>query len=84
MRCRWIQQNIGKSPAIIGLDMMDYSPSRVSRGTTSTAVEDAVAFDANSTIVNFCWHWNAPTDLIDDSENRTFSAPLYLTYTYCV
>ncbi|KAG8825106.1 hypothetical protein FRC17_008844 [Serendipita sp. 399] len=69
----WVQSNIGKSPAIIGLDMMDYSPSRVARGTVSTAVQDAIAFDGNQTIVNFCWHWNAPTDLIDSSEQPWWS-----------
>lgn len=65
-----MQQNVGKSPAIIGLDMMDYSPSRVEYGTASHAVEDAIAFDANSTIVNFAWHWNAPTDLINNDTQR--------------
>jgi mannan endo-1,4-beta-mannosidase len=25
----WIETNIGKTPAIVGLDLMDYSPSRI-------------------------------------------------------
>ena len=25
----WIENNLGKTPAIIGLDLMDYSPSRI-------------------------------------------------------
>lgn len=25
----WLEQNVGKTPAIIGLDMIDYSPTRV-------------------------------------------------------
>ena len=25
----WLEENVGKTPAIIGLDFMDYSPSRV-------------------------------------------------------
>ncbi|KAG8760199.1 hypothetical protein FRC14_003753 [Serendipita sp. 396] len=69
----WVQSNIGKSPAMIGLDMMDYSPSRVARGTVSTAVEDGIAFDGNQTMVNFCWHWNAPTDLIDSTDQPWWS-----------
>ncbi|PVF96821.1 hypothetical protein CPB86DRAFT_708306, partial [Serendipita vermifera] len=64
----WIQANVGESPTIIGLDMTDCSPSRVEHGTNSTAVEDAIAFDKNGTIVNFCWHWNAPAGLIDSDE----------------
>ena len=27
----WIETNIGKTPAIVGLDFMDYSPSRIVR-----------------------------------------------------
>ncbi|KAH8145368.1 uncharacterized protein LAJ45_10651 [Morchella importuna] len=61
----WVESNIGKSPAILGLDFIEYSPSRVERGSTSTAVEDAIAFNARGGIVTFCWHWNAPSGLID-------------------
>jgi mannan endo-1,4-beta-mannosidase len=74
----WIEENIGetKTPAIIGLDMIDYSPTRVvsyfsslrgiklnrrqEYGANSTAVQDAIAFDARGGIVAFQWHWNAP------------------------
>lgn len=51
----WVETNIGKTPAIIGLDFIEYSPSRVEHGSTSTAVEDAIAFDARGGIVTFCW-----------------------------
>ncbi|KAL7274819.1 hypothetical protein RUND412_002250 [Rhizina undulata] len=61
----WVTENVGKTPAVAGLDMIEYSPSRVEHGSTSTAVEDAIAWDAKGGIVTFCWHWNAPTGLID-------------------
>ncbi|RPA94748.1 hypothetical protein L873DRAFT_1846481 [Choiromyces venosus 120613-1] len=61
----WVEQNVGKTPAMIGPDLIDYSPSRVERGTTSTAVEDAIAFDKRGGIVALCWHWNATSRLID-------------------
>ncbi|KAF8460540.1 GH26 endo-beta-1,4-mannanase [Kalaharituber pfeilii] len=61
----WLEQNVGKTPAIAGLDMIDYSPSRVERGTVGTSVEEAIAFEARRGIVTFVWHWNAPTGLID-------------------
>lgn len=51
----WVETNIGKTPAIIGLDFIEYSPSRVEHGSTSRAVEDAIAFDARGGIVTFCW-----------------------------
>lgn len=51
----WVEANIGKTPAIVGLDFIEYSPSRVEHGSTSTAVEDAIAFDKRGGIVTFCW-----------------------------
>ncbi|GIP43921.1 mannan endo-1,4-beta-mannosidase [Paenibacillus sp. J45TS6] len=62
----WIEENIGKKPAVLGLDLMDYSPSRVERGTTSSDVEHAIQWDQEGGIVTFAWHWNAPKDLIDE------------------
>lgn len=34
----------GERPALLGLDLMDDTPSRVERGTTSNAVEQAIAW----------------------------------------
>jgi beta-mannanase len=61
----WVEQNIGKSPAVGGFDLMDYSPSRVERGTTSQEVENAIAWDGQGGINTLAWHWNAPSGLID-------------------
>ncbi|MDT0444409.1 glycosyl hydrolase [Streptomyces johnsoniae] len=62
----WLEENIGRTPAVAGLDMMDYSPSRVERGTVSQEVENALAWDERGGITTFVWHWNAPTGLIDE------------------
>jgi glycosyl hydrolase family 26/carbohydrate binding protein with CBM35 domain/ricin-type beta-trefoil lectin protein len=62
---QWLETNVGKAPAIAGLDMMDYSPSRVERGATSHAVDEALAWDARGGITTFVWHWNAPSGLVD-------------------
>lgn len=62
---QWLETNVGKAPAIAGLDMMDYSPSRVERGATSTAVHETLGWDARGGITTFVWHWNAPSGLID-------------------
>jgi len=59
--CGVIYMATGKRPAVLGLDMMDYSPSRVARSATSKAVEHAIKCDELGGIVTFCWHWNAPT-----------------------
>ncbi len=55
-----IYEATGKYPAIVGLDMMDYCPSRVAQGARSNAVETAIDFHENGGIATFCWHWNAP------------------------
>ncbi|WP_447001852.1 glycosyl hydrolase [Saccharothrix isguenensis] len=62
----WVEQNTGKAPAIAGLDLMDYSPSRVERGTVGTDVDHALAYDRRGGVVTLAWHWNAPSGLIDE------------------
>jgi mannan endo-1,4-beta-mannosidase len=55
----------GKTPVIRGFDLIEYSPSRVAHGSTSTETEKAIDWNKQKGIVTFCWHWNAPKDLID-------------------
>jgi len=51
----WMEDYIGRDPAIVGFDMIDYSPTRASHGLNSTAVEDAIAWDKRGGVVDFCW-----------------------------
>jgi mannan endo-1,4-beta-mannosidase len=69
----WIAQQTGKTPALVSVDMMDYSPSRVERGTRGTAVEEAIEHHRRGGIVSVLWHWNAPTGLYDTPERRWWS-----------
>lgn len=62
----YIRNVSDKVPVIRGFDFMDYSPSRVERGATSTETENAIAWSTEQGIVTFSWHWNAPKDLIDE------------------
>ena len=56
----------GKTPVIRGFDLIDYSPTWVQFGQTSTEVEKAIAWHKEQKgITTFCWHWNAPKDLIN-------------------
>lgn len=59
--CKEIFEITGKYPAVLGLDMMDYTPSRTALGAKSHAVDTAIEFRKAGGIVTFCWHWNAPT-----------------------
>ena len=51
----------GKFPAMVGLDMMDASPSRVAYGTECKTIDQAIEAWDNNSLVTICWHWNAPT-----------------------
>ncbi|KAE9583928.1 Mannan endo-1,4-beta-mannosidase [Colletotrichum siamense] len=69
----WVNEQIGKTPALVSVDLMDYSPSRVERGTVGTAVEEAITHAERGGIVSVLWHWNAPTGLYDTEENKWWS-----------
>ncbi len=55
-----VKNATGKTPAILGLDFIEYSPSRVAHGSSSKATDFAIAYWKAGGIVTFCWHWNAP------------------------
>ena len=59
-----IWRETGKYPAILGLDMIEYSPSRVAHGSNGKSVDYAIECWEKGGIVTFCWHWNAPTEYI--------------------
>ena len=53
-----IEKLTGELPAIIGLDLMDYSLSSVEQhGSSSNAIETAIEVSNAGGIVSFCWHW---------------------------
>ena len=56
-----IKKITGKTPAILGLDFIEQSPSRVEHGSKSNVVDRAKQFWEDGGIVTFCWHWNAPS-----------------------
>ena len=70
----WVTTNIGKTPAILGLDLMDYTDSRTSRGASSKDIDHAIAFAQKGGIVTIVWHWGAPVGLYD-----TAAQPWYAT-----
>ncbi|KAK4156194.1 mannan endo-1,4-beta-mannosidase [Chaetomidium leptoderma] len=69
----WIAEQTGKTPALVSVDLMDYSPSRVERGTKGTAVEEAIEHSNRGGLVSVLWHWNAPTGLYDTEEHKWWS-----------
>lgn len=56
-----VKKATGKTPAVLGLDFIEYTPSRVENGSVGHSTEYAVNFWESGGIVTFCWHWNAPS-----------------------
>lgn len=66
-----IKNLTGDYPALLGLDLMDYAPSRTAFGASSSAVEKAIEFANKGGIVTLCWHWNAPTEYLYSTANNS-------------
>jgi len=53
-----------KFPAMVGLDMIEYSPSRVANGSQGKSIDHAIQAWEEGSLVTMCWHWNAPKDYL--------------------
>lgn len=70
----YVEEQTGKRPALVAVDFIDYSPSRVEyQGEVSIAVEDAIEHHEAGGIVSVLWHWNAPAGLYDTAEQPWWS-----------
>ena len=59
-------KTFGIEPAVLGEDLMDYSPSRVARGSRPEGkTERNIAALRPGQILTLTWHWNAPSGLLD-------------------
>ena len=62
----YIQGKTGLKPAIVEGDLIDYSPSRVQyQGMPANYTESYIALQNAGHVLGLCWHWNAPTNLVD-------------------
>lgn len=58
-----IKRVTGATPAILGLDLIEASPSRIANGSNEGKMVPVQAMDwwnNEGGIVTMCWHWNAP------------------------
>lgn len=76
-----INQATGKYPAMLGLDFIEYTPSRVAHGSTGKDVEYAIRFHEEGGIVTFCWHWNAPEPYLYDTSEQPWWSGFYTKAT---
>ena len=81
---RQIYAQTGRYPAVLGVDLIDYSPSRVQYAAPPNpgATEHALDWYLQSAAaVAVMWHWNAPSGLMNtiytDSNGRRVDASWY-------
>lgn len=62
----------GSNPVILGIDLINYSPSRVERGLNAgKTIDTAINWHKEGGIITCAWHWNAPANLLDlDEQNK--------------
>ena len=66
---KYLRDTIGKSPAILGSDLIEYSPSRVANGSKPEGTTERLIQSARKgQIITLAWHWNAPKDLINQEK----------------
>ncbi len=66
------ENNGGKYPAILGLDMGYYSQTGVDHGVEIKTTEQAIAYWEKGGIVTICWHWLTPEKYIDGTWYSAF------------
>ncbi|QHW34504.1 beta-mannosidase [Paenibacillus rhizovicinus] len=76
-----ILRETGTYPAVGGFDFMNDSPSRTERGAVGTDTALALKWWEAGGIVTFCWHWNAPKDLVDLPPDNGWHRGFYTSAT---
>lgn len=65
----YIRDLSGKTPAILGGDLIEYSPTRVAHGSKPEGTTERLIQSAREGhILTLAWHWNAPKDLINQEK----------------
>lgn len=60
----------GVRPAILGGDLIEYSPSRIEYGSNPNQhTESLIEQYEEGMLITLAWHWNAPVDLVLTQEN---------------
>jgi mannan endo-1,4-beta-mannosidase len=64
----YIAKTADRRPVIVGLDLLEYSPSRQAFGADpDNLVEDAIKMvQEQGVVLTLSWHWNAPLYLLND------------------
>lgn len=64
-----VQNTSGRKPAIASGDLINYSPSRVAfQGVPANYSESLRSLENSGHVLSLCWHWNAPSGLLNTTE----------------
>ena len=68
----YLNKSGGIVPAVRSSDFIDYSPSRIQFGANPrNETEQSIAWaQQTGGVVSMMWHWNAPTDLVNQPEQE--------------
>jgi mannan endo-1,4-beta-mannosidase len=67
----YVRDVAGVTPAIMGGDLIEYSPTRLQFGSNPRGeTERLIQARRDGHIVTLLWHWNAPRDLINESQHK--------------
>ncbi len=62
----YINTTTGKFPAIVGGDLIEYSPTRMSHGSKpDPTTEQMIDIAKSGSVLTVMWHWNAPSEVLD-------------------
>lgn len=76
----WITSITGEEFAVLGLDMMNYTPVAQANNATTETVERAYDWYVNcGGIVQICWHWQSPEGCVSD--NGEWYSSFYTEYS---
>ena len=79
-----LEQETGKTPAILGLDLIELSPSRLAHGSQGGAEVPKQAvqwWNEKGGIVTLCWHWNAPEPYLETKDDDPWWKGFYAENT---
>jgi len=76
-----IKQATDKVPAMMGLDFIEYTPSRAAHGSVGKDIGYAIDFDSQGGIITFCWHWNAPEPYLYNTTEKPWWSGFYTKAT---
>ena len=81
----YVLEKTGKEAALASFDLIEYSPTRAQYGSTPSRTSEAIIDWAKKAdgrgIVSLMWHWNAPTDLINQAPDKLWWRGFYTDAT---